>query len=201
MTDKSIPSPASTPASSNASVETVMALHKSVRIAITAQCLHPCQVHLDSLERAEAALRAEVSRLATGRQTPLAQEDVEWVVNDIAELGVRIGQQFFWLYKGDSLVYGKQPDEQAQGVVLNHDTDPPKVIHWRPVFKREFGECCHPVNYADLRVCGHPHRIGTVSLDDSDEWKPIPAALPAAPGATSQGVAVARPDTGETNVR
>jgi hypothetical protein len=39
---------------------------------------------------------------------------------------------------------------------------------YRPVFKREFGECCHPINYED------PRMIGKVSLDDSDDWKPIP---------------------------
>lgn len=41
---------------------------------------------------------------------------------------------------------------------------------WRPVFKREFGECVHPINHADYS------KIGTVSLDDSDEWKPLPPA-------------------------
>ena len=35
----------------------------------------------------------------------LKDEQVEWVVNDSAELGVKIGNQFFWLYKGASLIY------------------------------------------------------------------------------------------------
>jgi hypothetical protein len=31
----------------------------------------------------------------------LSPDVVEWVVNDNAELGVKIGKQFFWLYKGN----------------------------------------------------------------------------------------------------
>lgn len=88
----------------------------------------------------------------------LRAEDVEWVVNDIAELGVKIGGQFFFLYKGHSLVY----DEAT------HDDG--STMHWRPVFKREFGECAHPINYKD------PTKIGTVSLDDSDDWQVLPQA-------------------------
>jgi hypothetical protein len=88
----------------------------------------------------------------------LKSEDVEWVVNDSAELGVKIGSQFFWLYKGESLIY-----EDA----LHDDGSP---MFWRHVFKREFGECAHPVNHEDYS------RIGTVSLSDSENWKPLPAS-------------------------
>lgn len=100
----------------------------------------------------------------------LKPEQVEWVVNDLAELGVKIGDQFFWLYKGSSLVYGTDDKSRAAGVALNEDTDPPTKHMWRPVFKREFGECAHPINHADYS------RIGTVSLDDSDDWKEMPSA-------------------------
>jgi hypothetical protein len=95
----------------------------------------------------------------------LTQEQVEWVVNDNAELGVKIGDQFFWLYKGASLVYGT--DGQAKDGVAVHDNGSP--MHWRHVFKREFGECAHPVNWDD------PSKIGKVSPTDSDDWKPLPA--------------------------
>ena len=37
----------------------------------------------------------------------LEPEDVEWVVNDIAELGVKSGDEFFWLYKG------RRPDRRC----------------------------------------------------------------------------------------
>ena len=56
----------------------------------------------------------------------LSDEDVEWIVNDTGELGVKIGNQFFFLYKGRSY--------QCEG-------------KWRPVYKREFGECCHSDDY------------------------------------------------------
>lgn len=92
----------------------------------------------------------------------------EWVVNDLAELGVKIGDKFFWLYKGRNIVYGTTPEDVSNGIVQHEDGGD---MHWRPVFKREFGECCHPINYSE------PTRIGTVSLDDSTNWKPLPAAL------------------------
>ncbi|WP_290872075.1 hypothetical protein [Aquabacterium sp.] len=102
-------------------------------------------------------------------QAALSDAAVGWIVNDNAELGVKIGNQFFFLYKGRSLVY-----EPAQ-----HDDGSP--LMWRPVGKREFGECCHPVNYAD------PTKIGTVRLDDGNEWKEVAARRPpAAAPATKQ---------------
>lgn len=88
------------------------------------------------------------------RSTPLiSKDDVEWVVNDSSELGVKIGNQFFWLYKGDSLVY-----ESGK-----HDDGSPML--WRRVGKREFGECCHPV---DLTHTPDKYTEG-------DGWKDLPA--------------------------
>jgi len=54
--------------------------------------------------------------------------NVEWVVNDNGELGVKIGRQYFFLYKGRSFVY--------------REGDCTRKV--RLVYKREFGECCHP---------------------------------------------------------
>lgn len=65
----------------------------------------------------------------------LKADDVEWIVNDNAELGVKIGNQVFFLYKGQSLVY-----ESGK-----HDDGTPML--YRMVGKREFGECCHPVKF------------------------------------------------------
>ena len=119
----------------------------------------------------ELARRLRDAEEKLARANTLTADDVEWVVNDIAELGVKIGDQFFFLYKGASLVYGTDEASQAAGVSLNEDVDPPTPHKWRPVFKREFGECAHPINYNDPRL------IGTVSLDDSDEWRDLPPAL------------------------
>lgn len=97
----------------------------------------------------------------------LRADDVQWIVNDLAELGVMIHGQAFFLYKGHSLVY-----EDA-----THDETGEPMRYYRPVFKREFGECAHPINYDD------PTLIGTVSLDDSDEWRELPPAIPSPEGA------------------
>lgn len=61
-------------------------------------------------------------------------DDVQWVVNDNAELGVKIGGKYFWLYKGESLEYRDK----------KHDDGTP--IKYRQVGKREFGECCYPLH-------------------------------------------------------
>lgn len=60
---------------------------------------------------------------------------MQWIVNDSAELGVMLGGRCFFLYKGGSLEY-------SDGT---HDDGSPMLI--RPVGKREFGECCHPLNW------------------------------------------------------
>lgn len=90
-----------------------------------------------------------------GMKIIINKEDVNWVVNDNGELGVKIGDKCFFLYKGESFVYENG----------THDDGSP--MHIRPVFKREFGECVYPINYNDYS------KEGTVSLDDSDEWQPM----------------------------
>lgn len=75
----------------------------------------------------------------------------EWVVNSIGELGVKIGNRFFFLYKGGSLEYDMKDEP----------------MKWRPVYKREFGEVCHPENYS--RAADGVYSFG-------DDWKDIPAS-------------------------
>ncbi len=91
----------------------------------------------------------------------LSEDDVQWIVNDIAELGVKIGTRFFFLYKGQSLEY----KDNADGPVM-----------WRPVWKREFGECCHPWQFikdrtGDARI---PDNYPAVDGSSASDWKTIP---------------------------
>jgi hypothetical protein len=58
--------------------------------------------------------------------TKINAKDVEWIVNQNGELGVKIEDQFFFLYKGESLEYLEGDDDML----------------YAPVRKREFGECC-----------------------------------------------------------
>lgn len=69
----------------------------------------------------------------------ISTDDVQWIVNDIGELGVKIGRRFFFIYKGYSLEYKN-----------GHDNGQP--MRWRPVYKREFGEVVHPINYASAHL-------------------------------------------------
>lgn len=51
----------------------------------------------------------------------LEDKDVQWIVNDLGELGVKVRDRYFFMYKGRSYFAGEK---------------------WRPIFKREFGETC-----------------------------------------------------------
>jgi hypothetical protein len=66
----------------------------------------------------------------------LTDDDVEWVVNNRGELGVKIGNKMFFLYKGESLSY-------------KHDNDHELPMLYRRVNKREFGETCKPDGHRD----------------------------------------------------
>lgn len=97
-------------------------------------------------------------------------EDVEWIVNDMAELGVKIGEKFFWLYKGRSIDYstGDNPNCHDDG----------RKIKWRPVGKREFGECCHPW-YAIEKKSGVARLPETyVGFHEGDDELPLWKELP-----------------------
>lgn len=74
----------------------------------------------------------EVEFVLDERYTAKAISVPNWVVNDNAELGVKINDKFFWLYKGESFEYKSN----------KHDDGTP--IKYRKVGKREFGECCYP---------------------------------------------------------
>jgi hypothetical protein len=93
------------------------------------------------------------------RRGVIHADAVEWVVNDSMELGVKIGTQFFWLYKGRSLTY----DDGT------HDNG--NRMRWRHVGKREFGECCFPVgttSIADDAIAAFIRQGG--------DWQDLPPA-------------------------
>lgn len=75
----------------------------------------------------------------------LTKEDIQWVVNDVADLGVKIGNKCFFLYKGRTIVNnGKK---------------------YRKVYKREFGESVHPIDCNR----GSSNYIGRCG-EDENEW-------------------------------
>lgn len=108
---------------------------------------------IDGLQALLNERDAELDRL----KAPLSNEAVRWVVNSLGELGVLLRGQAFFLYKGRSLQYAGPDDGEGGAPLL-----------YRPVGKREFGECCHPLNARD------PYRQGEVSVDDGNDWAPVP---------------------------
>ncbi len=104
----------------------------------------------------------------------LTSDMVEWVVNNSGDLGVKIGNQFFFLYKGRSVQY-KNEEEMMDGSI--------RQMQWRNVGKREFGEACKPDGWWDKDGrCRYPDDYdlqlvrgpGDISPDEFLAWKPLP---------------------------
>ena len=104
-----------------------------------------------------------------------------WIVNSMGELGVKLGDRCFFLYKGDNIEY-------ESGL---HDDGTP--IMFRIVGKREFGETCQPLPHLRDR---RPGGQGATYLEplvftpglsfgkaEDGEWRPMPsnAICPAKP--------------------
>lgn len=155
--------------------------HKPSGISVTAASGRSQHVNrqaaLDKL-RAILALRPQA--------VPMTDEP-EWIVNDLGELGVRVGSRFFFLYKGGNIEYGADGiGDSRDGVALHGDGTP---MHYRIVGKREFGETCWPLQWV---VRGHSENRYTEPLTfipglswgkpEDGEWKPLPAH-----GITAQG--------------
>jgi hypothetical protein len=86
----------------------------------------------------------------------LTKDDVEWVVNDMGELGVKIKDQFFFLYKSRSYEGGRL---------------------WRYAGKREFGECAHPVEFYRPGRMKPDNYVGyweDAEGETADQWQDLP---------------------------
>jgi len=112
----------------------------------------------------------------------IRENAVEWVVNDLGELGVCVNGQYFFLYKGASLQYGKDSDCRRHGVAV-HDDGTPMMV--RMVGKREFGETCQPLPHFRSRWPGgegakyleplvYTSGLSFGKPEDGD-WQPLPA--------------------------
>ena len=88
-----------------------------------------------------------------------AADRVQWIINDSAELGVLVDGVAYFLYKGESLIY----------VDALHDDG--KQMRYRPVGKREFGECCHPI--AMVKTTAQQYLAGTTFALEG--WEDLPA--------------------------
>jgi hypothetical protein len=85
----------------------------------------------------------------------LRSSDVEWIVNGLGELGVKIGDQMLFCYKGESIMYAEDIKPE----------DP--EMYYRPVGKREFGESIKYANGQGVRYTKNPN--GGEDLFDMDE--------------------------------
>lgn len=83
------------------------------------------------------------------RVRPLEPDDVQWIVNDIAELGVRVHGRCFFLYKSRSYKGGAK---------------------WRPIWKREFGETVRPLEFRGKAL---PETYAGWGGEPLNEWKEI----------------------------
>jgi len=94
-------------------------------------------------------------------------DDIKWVVNDIAELGVEVAGRVFFLYKGRGLEYAHPWHDGS-------DEDIPEcLMRYRLVYRREFGECAHP--HSHYSVDGRPvNNTGLYSYGNPEDWKQLP---------------------------
>lgn len=107
----------------------------------------------------------------------LQPEDVRWVVNSKGELGVEVHGQVLFCYKGRSLSYADDPE--------NDDGSP---ILYREIGKREFGETVWPLSWHIAGRSEDHYAVETVytpglSFGEPDnpayKWKPLPTSASA----------------------
>lgn len=101
-------------------------------------------------------------------------DDVEWIVNDLGELGVRVFGRCFFLYKGYSLEYVEDSGKPSM-----HDDGTP-YLH-RIVGKREFGETQLPMQWiqAGRREDRYTQELQFIEglsdgAPEDGNWRPLP---------------------------
>lgn len=126
-------------------------------------------------------LRSVLRALLAPTQQPsgeVTDTEPQWIVNDLGELGVKVGGRFFFLYKGDNIEYGA--NSSSDGIALHDDGSP---MQYRIVGKREFGETCLPVKWilqgrSEDRY--HEKLVYHAGLSfgkpEDGDWKLLPAA-------------------------
>lgn len=96
-----------------------------------------------------------------------------WIVNDLGELGVKVGDRFFFLYKGRNIEYSD----------VMHEDDGTQM-KWRQVGKREFGETQWPASWLRSGRCEHRYTvnlelgIGCSGLAPTEQWQLLPPSPP-----------------------
>ena len=86
------------------------------------------------------------------RKLVLKAQDVEWIVNNRGELGVKIGGRCFFLFKDTSIEY---------------DVDRNSTLKYRRIEHNEFGEHCTPFVNGELLAPG-------MEYTDGSGWKKLP---------------------------
>lgn len=106
----------------------------------------------------------------------MSNAEPEWIVNNYGELGVKVNGRYFFLYKGDNIVYGQKLGCTVSNGVI---TD----MAYRQVGKYEFGEVCQPEKFTirGIRV-PQPYTAELTympGLSDGQpgdaNWQPLPA--------------------------
>lgn len=120
------------------------------------------------------------------RPAPVETGEPEWIVNDLGELGVRVGSRFFFLYKGYSIEYGKHKDDDVSdsGVVLHGDKSP---MRYRIVGKVEFGETCWPVHWIRRGYSEDRYNLELTYESGLSDGTPQDAAWKFLPAAQAKG--------------
>jgi hypothetical protein len=62
---------------------------------------------------------------------------VEWILNDKGEIGVKVGDQQFFLYKGESLMYSSLEEDGPSGYRLVGKRELDETLSLDSVFDKE----------------------------------------------------------------